>query len=165
LFLDAWHRTPAQAGTLIACWPIAVIAAAAFAGRLIGRYPGGLLGAIGLGTLATGLALTAYAAGFSQGEDIGWRLAICGIGFGMFQSPNNHTIITSAPPHRAGAASGMLGTARLTGQASGAALLAAVFAMTSAHDVRGAQISLGLAALLAASAAVFSAKRVKFQQG
>ncbi len=88
---------------------------------------------------------------------------ICGLGFGLFQSPNNHTIITSAPHHRAGAASGMLGTARLTGQSLGAALLATVFAISSAHSIRGAEISLGLAALLAASAAVFSSKRVKFQ--
>jgi DHA2 family multidrug resistance protein-like MFS transporter len=163
LFLDAWHRTPAQAGTLISCWPIGVIVAATIAGRLIGRYPDGLLGAIGLGTLATGLALLAAAAAGSPGEGTWWRLVICGIGFGLFQSPNNHTIITSAPHHRAGAASGMLGTARLTGQSTGAAMLATVFALSSAHGVRAAEISLGLAALLAASAAIFSGRRVKFQ--
>ncbi len=33
-----------------------------------------------------------------------------------FQSPNNHTIITSAPRERSGGASGMLGTARPAGQ-------------------------------------------------
>jgi DHA2 family multidrug resistance protein-like MFS transporter len=163
LFLDAWHRTPGQAGTLIACWPLAVIGAATAAGRLIGRYPDGLLGAIGLGTLASGLALLALAAGDPSGPGTWWRLAVCGVGFGLFQSPNNHTIITSAPHHRAGAASGMLGTARLTGQSLGAALLATVFALSSAHDVRGAEVALALAACLAASAAVFSGKRVKFQ--
>jgi DHA2 family multidrug resistance protein-like MFS transporter len=163
LFLDAWHRTPGEAGTLIAFWPLGVIAAATIVGRLIGRYPDGLLGAIGLGILATGLALLALAAGGSPGEGTWWRLAICGVGFGLFQSPNNHTIITSAPHHRAGAASGMLGTARLTGQSLGAALLAAVFAFSSAHDVGGAEIALGFAAALAAFAAVFSGKRVKHQ--
>lgn len=164
LFLDAWHRTPAQAGALIACWPIAIIAAATLAGRLIGRYPDGLLGAVGLGTLATGLALLAVAASGSPGDGTWWRLALCGLGFGLFQSPNNHTIITSAPHHRAGAASGMLGTARVTGQSMGAAILATVFALSSAHDARGAEIALGLAALLAASAAMFSSRRVKFQR-
>lgn len=163
LFLEAWHRTPAQAGLLIACWPLAIIVVAPVAGRLIGRYPDGLLGAIGLGTLAAGLALLAAAAGGAQAEGMGWRLAICGLGFGLFQSPNNHTIITSPPHHRAGAASGMLGTARLTGQASGAALLAAVFAISNAHDVRSAEIALTVAAALAAAAAVFSGRRVKFQ--
>jgi DHA2 family multidrug resistance protein-like MFS transporter len=57
----------------------------------------------------------------------------------------------------------MLGTARLTGQASGAALLAAVFAVSSAHDVRSTEIALSFAAGLAAIAAVFSGRRVKFQ--
>jgi DHA2 family multidrug resistance protein-like MFS transporter len=160
LFLDAWHRTPAQAGALIACWPLALIVAAAIAGRLIGRYHDGLLGAIGLATLATGLALLAWAASGS-GDSVWWRLAICGLGFGLFQSPNNHTIITSAPHRRAGAASGMLGTARLTGQSLGAALIAGVFAISSAHDARGAVIAITLAACFAGAAAVFSALRLK----
>ena len=43
-------------------------------------------------------------------------MILCGAGFGLFQSPNNHTIITSAPRERSGGASGMLGTARLLGQ-------------------------------------------------
>ena len=51
-------------------------------------------------------------------------MILCGAGFGLFQSPNNHTIITSAPRERSGGASGMLGTARLLGQSSGAALAA-----------------------------------------
>jgi MFS transporter, DHA2 family, multidrug resistance protein len=163
LFLEAWHRTPAEAGILIACWPVGIIVAAPVAGRLIGRLPDGKLGAIGLGTLAAGLALLALAARDASSDGTWWRLAICGIGFGLFQSPNNHTIITSAPHHRAGAASGMLGTARLTGQASGAALLAAIFAVSSAHGVRSAEIALSIAAGLAAAAAVFSGRRVKFQ--
>jgi DHA2 family multidrug resistance protein-like MFS transporter len=159
LFLDAWHRTPAEAGALIACWPLALIVAAAIAGRLIGRFHDGLLGAIGLGVLATGLALLAMAAN-GPGETVWWRLAICGVGFGLFQSPNNHTIITSAPHRRAGAASGMLGTARLTGQSLGAALIAGVFAFSSAHDTRGAVISLSLAACFAGVAAIFSGLRL-----
>lgn len=53
-----------------------------------------------------------------------WPMILCGAGFGLFQSPNNHTIITSAPRERSGGASGMLGTARLLGQSSGAALVA-----------------------------------------
>jgi MFS transporter, DHA2 family, multidrug resistance protein len=160
LFLDAWQQTPGQAGLLMACWPLGVIIAAPQAGRLIGRYPDGLLGALGLGLLALGLGLLALAAGDPRSE-VWWRLAICGLGFGLFQSPNNHTIITSAPAHRSGAASGMLGTARLTGQSLGAALLAAVFAAFSAHDQHGSQVALVCASVLAAASAVFSGLRLK----
>ena len=93
-----------------------------------------------------------------------WRIALpmalCGAGFGLFQSPNNHTIVTSAPLHRAGAASGMLGTARLTGQSLGAVLLGLIFSVQGVHD-GGPAIALGLAAALAAASAVFSTLRVR----
>jgi DHA2 family multidrug resistance protein-like MFS transporter len=161
LLLDAWHLTAVQGGLLMACWPAAVILAATVAGRLIGRYPGGLLGAIGLGVLALGLALLTEAALHAQPPPLAWRLVVCGLGFGLFQSPNNHTILTSAPSNRSGAASGMLGTARLTGQSLGAVCIAALFAAAGAQHGRGALFALGLAASFAAAAAVFSGLRVR----
>ena len=52
---------------------------------------------------------------------------MCGIGFGLFQSPNNRTIVSSAPRIRTGAAGGMLATARLLGQTSGAVAVGVAF--------------------------------------
>ena len=54
-------------------------------------------------------------------------MALCGMGFGLFQTPNNVTIVSSAPTHRSGGASGMLGTARLLGQTLGTTLVALLF--------------------------------------
>ena len=88
-------------------------------------------------------------------------MALCGMGFGLFQSPNNHTIVTSAPVHRSGGASGMLGTARLTGQTTGAVILAMIFSVADAHDGRRPAIALGLAALFACVAAGFSLRRLR----
>ena len=93
--------------------------------------------------------------------DVAWRLLLCGMGFGLFQSPNNHTIVTSAPLRRAGAASGMLGTARLTGQSLGAVLLAVIFALAGTADGSGPRLALGLAALSAAASALFSLARMR----
>jgi DHA2 family multidrug resistance protein-like MFS transporter len=59
--------------------------------------PGGLLGGIGLASMAAGLAALAALPPHAGALDMAWRLALCGAGFGLFQSPNNHTIITSAP--------------------------------------------------------------------
>ncbi len=59
--------------------------------------------------------------------DIVWRMALAGIGFGFFQSPNNRAMIGAAPRERSGGASGMLGTARLLGQTTGAAIVALLF--------------------------------------
>jgi DHA2 family multidrug resistance protein-like MFS transporter len=161
LFLEALGRSHAQAGLLITAWPLATVLAAPVAGRLIGRVPDGLLGSIGLATMACGLAAMAMSPAQPANADIAWRLALCGVGFGLFQSPNNHTIVTSAPPARAGAGSGMLGTARLTGQTLGSVLLALIFALFGARSTHGPQIALGVAAGFAATAAVFSGLRLK----
>jgi DHA2 family multidrug resistance protein-like MFS transporter len=161
LLLDTYGRSHVEAGLLITAWPLAIVVMAPIAGRLIGRYPDGLLGGIGLGLLAVGLTLLAALPAQPGNADIVWRMALCGLGFGLFQSPNNHTIVTSPPAHRSGAASGMLGTARLTGQTLGAVLLAAIFSVWGPHDGKGQVIALGLAACCAAVAAVCSALRTR----
>lgn len=161
LLLDVYGRSHIEAGLLITAWPLAIVAMAPIAGRLIGRYPDGLLGGIGLGLLAAGLALLAALPEHPGNADIAWRMALCGLGFGLFQSPNNHTIVTSPPAHRSGAASGMLGTARLTGQTLGAVVLAGVFSIWSPHGGHGPVVALVLAACCAGVAAVFSSLRLK----
>lgn len=161
LLLDVYGRTHLQAGLLITAWPLAIVVMAPIAGRLIGRYPDGLLGGIGLGLLATGLALLASLPVHPSDLDIAWRMALCGAGFGLFQSPNNHTIVTAPPKHRSGAASGMLGTARLTGQTLGAVVVAAVFSVWSPQQGRGPLIALVLAAGFAAVAGIFSCLRLR----
>ena len=161
LMLESWHVSTLQAGLLLSCWPAAIVVIAPVAGRLIGRYPGGLLSGIGLGTFACGLALLAFAPAQPTLADAAWRMAVCGLGFGLFQSPNNHTIMTSGPVRRSGAAGGMLATARLTGQSMGAVLLAIVFSMSAVRDGHGPVIALGLAACCAAAGAVFSLLRVR----
>jgi DHA2 family multidrug resistance protein-like MFS transporter len=160
LMLETWHVSTLQAGLLMSCWPAAIVVIAPVAGRLIGRYPGGLLGGMGLGVFAAGLALLALAPAQPSMADAAWRFALCGLGFGLFQSPNNHTIMTSGPVRRAGAAGGMLASARLTGQSLGAVLLAIVFSLKTVGD-GGAVVALGLAAGCAAVGAVFSLLRVR----
>ena len=84
-------------------------------------------------------------------------MGVCGLGFGLFQSPNNRQMLSSAPRHRSGGASGMLGTARLSGQTLGAALVALIFGVAPQH---GAIITLFAAAVFAAAAAVVSLMRL-----
>jgi DHA2 family multidrug resistance protein-like MFS transporter len=85
-------------------------------------------------------------------------MALCGLGFGFFQSPNNRTIMASAPRARSGAAGGMLGTARLAGQTLGAASVAILF---RAYGAAGSNFALYLAALLALAGAGISFGRLK----
>ena len=87
-------------------------------------------------------------------------MALCGAGFGFFQSPNNRTIVTAAPRARSGAAGGMLSTARLLGQTTGAVAVAAGFHWMG---VSSSQPLLLAAAVAAAIAAVISALRLRIK--
>lgn len=164
LLFDALGRSPAQAGLVLAAWPLATVASAAVAGRLIGRVHNGLLGGVGLGLMAAGLGLLALLPNAAATDmALAWRLALCGIGFGLFQSPNNHTIVTSAPPHRSGGAAGMLGTARLTGQSLGALVVGALYGASGAFGGLASDVphlALGVAAGLGALGAVTSLRRM-----
>ncbi len=121
------HYSAVQTGLLLTPWPIAIGIAAPIAGHLADRYPAGLLGGIGLIVFAVGLLSLAFLPAPPGTFDIIWRMALCGIGFGLFQSPNNRAMIAAAPRERSGGASGALGTARLLGQTVGAALVALMF--------------------------------------
>ena len=157
LLLVNQGRSPAETGLLMTAWPIGSIAMAPVAGRLTGRYNAGVLSAMGLALMSAGLALLALLPAMPTHADIAWRLALCGAGFALFQTPNNFTIVTSAPAARAGGASGMLGTARLTGQSAGAVLLAIVFSAVPGPS--GPAIALGLGAVCALVAGGFSVLR------
>lgn len=160
LLLEGQGRGHLDAGLLITAWPVGTVLAAPLAGRLIARVRGGLLGGIGLSVLAAGLACVALLPDAPAHWQLAGALFLCGAGFGLFQSPNNHIILTSPPLARAGAASGMLGTARLTGQSLGAVLLGLVFSIAGVRE-GGAEIALGLAAGLAAASASFSLLRLR----
>jgi DHA2 family multidrug resistance protein-like MFS transporter len=161
LLLEAFGRSHATTGLLVTAWPIATVVTAPIAGRLIGEVADGTLAAVGLVLLAGGLALLASLPADPGNADIVWRMALCGVGFGLFQSPNNHTILTSAPPQRSGAASGMLGTARLTGQTIGAVVLAIIFSAFGAQHAHGPSVALAIAAAFAAVAGACSGLRVR----
>jgi MFS transporter, DHA2 family, multidrug resistance protein len=146
-----------ETGLLMTPWPVAVAVAAPIAGRLSDRYPAGILGGAGLVMLAAGLALLAV---FPQGGtslDFVWRMALCGLGFGFFQTPNNRTLLLAAPRARSGAAGGMLGTARLLGQTLGAAGVAILF---RAYPGTGSNVVLWFASGVAFVAALISVARL-----
>jgi DHA2 family multidrug resistance protein-like MFS transporter len=88
-------------------------------------------------------------------------MAICGLGFGFFQAPNNRSMLSAAPLARSGAAGGMLATARLTGQTVGAILAAISFRLAGNSET----VALATAAVLAGLAAAASAARLHHPGG
>jgi DHA2 family multidrug resistance protein-like MFS transporter len=158
LFENTLGRSQVETGLLLTPWPLTVALIATATGRLSDRYPVGVLSSIGLAVMAVGLMLVATMPADPTTLNIMWRTAICGLGFGFFNTPNNKAILTSAPLARSGGASGMQATARLFGQTLGAALVALIFSL--AHE-RGPTISLTVAAAMTATAGVISLMRLR----
>ncbi|WP_070222066.1 MULTISPECIES: MFS transporter [unclassified Janthinobacterium] len=154
-------RSPVETGFLMTPWAVLVAVMAPVAGRLSDRYSPGVLGGIGLAALAGGLLTLVWIPAHPSAFDIGWRMALCGIGFGFFQAPNLKAIMGSAPPERAGGASGVVATSRLIGQATGAALVAYCFTVSAS---RGTTYALCLAAGFAAVASIASFSRLVVAQ-
>ncbi|WP_428391210.1 MFS transporter [Lichenicoccus sp.] len=155
-------RDPVQTGLLLTPWPAALAIVAPLAGRLSDRWPPSILGGAGLLILACGLLLVTTLPVHPSDLSLVWRFALCGVGFGLFQTPNNRTLIRSAPRARTGGASGMLGTARLLGQTGGTALVAAIFAAAPHH---GSMVAVAVAAGFALLGAALSLIRLGTQAG
>jgi DHA2 family multidrug resistance protein-like MFS transporter len=155
--------TPVEIGVLITPWPTMLVIMAPISGRLADRYNTGMLGGIGMAVMVVGLVLVLFMPVPVARLDVAWRLAVCGLGFGCFQTPNNRLLIGSAPPNRAGAGSGVLSTSRLLGQTTGSALVALLFGLTEGSVGLGTQVSIGIAATFAFVATVLSSLRMGWQ--
>ncbi len=150
-------RNPVETGFLMTPWSVVVALFAPIAGRLSDRYPPGLLGGIGLAILSAGMVSLALLPTDPSAGDIIVRMIICGAGFGFFQAPNQKALMTSAPRERASGASGTVATARLIGQATGAALVALSFGIAGSG---GPLLALSIGAGFAAVGAISSGLRL-----
>jgi DHA2 family multidrug resistance protein-like MFS transporter len=159
-FAVAGGMSQSHIGLLITPWPAVVVIVAPIAGRLSDKYPAGLLGGFGLAVLTAGLLLMLALPPDPPFLDVVWRMMVCGIGFGFFQSPNNRALISAAPRSRSGVASGMLSTARLTGQTIGGVAVAVILAVTHGDIVAGVGIALTAAAVCSGFACVISFLRL-----
>jgi DHA2 family multidrug resistance protein-like MFS transporter len=150
-------RSQVETGYLITPWPLAVAVMAPIAGRLSDKYPVGILGGAGLLMMSLGMASLAWMPSDPTAFEIGWRMVICGTGFGFFQSPNLRALLSAAPPGRGGGASGIIGTARLVGQTIGAALVALCLLVSQTH---GSLVALWLGCGFAAVGSAMSFLRL-----
>lgn len=160
-----------KTGFLLAIVPLYIAVIAPLSGYLSDRFGTRVITIIGLVFITVGFFL-----GMTLETDtsaIGYllRFTPIGIGYGIFQSPNNSAIMGSVTRNRLGVASGLLALSRTLGQTTGFALIGAVFASvviaaggvepsaaTPAAIVAGAHTSFfiaGSATLLALALAVF----------
>jgi len=126
---NGFGQTPLAAGLYMSVWPLAVALTSPVAGRLSDRMSTAWLCAIGGAILALGLGLMALWPAQGDPRPLAGFAALCGVGFGLFQTPNNRNMFMSAAPERSGAAGSLQGAARLTGQISGAVVMTLLFGL------------------------------------
>lgn len=131
LFLKCFNFSEITTGLLLTPWPVSTMIVSPFAARLAERHNPGVIAALGMAVFSAGVAsLIFYQPDVASQYNIALRLAICGVGYGLYQTPNNVVMVMSTPTVRAGAAGGLQSTARLVGQTLGAIIVGGVFAMS-----------------------------------
>src|SRR5262249_765038 len=161
-FEDLLGRSQVETGFFMTPWPLVVAIMAPTGGRLSGRYSAAILGGLGLAILAPGLALPPALPSHPPPLHTPRRilplpLRFSGFRFACFPPPNMKATMTSAPPQRSGSASGIIATARLVGQTTGAAFAALCFGLVGRD---GAVLALALGAGFAGLGSVMSFLRL-----
>jgi DHA2 family multidrug resistance protein-like MFS transporter len=153
---DVLHFSRGQTGLLMTPWPATVAIVAPIAGRLSDRFSAARVGTTGQAVMFLGIVALFFLPHAPTPWDVAWRMSLAGFGFGLFNSPNNRTIVLSAPPERSGGASGMQATSRLMGQTTGTAIVGLLFALLGGAVTH---VSLGLAAGFCIAAGLASVAR------
>ncbi len=146
--------TPFLSGAYITPWPLAVAVTAPFTGRIAEHIAPAWLCTLGGAVLAIGLMAAALFPLDQNPVAIVAITFICGLGFGLFQVPNNRNMFLAAPLARSAAAGGMQATARLSGQIIGSVTVALL--LTLAPLEIAPNLGLGMGAILAIFAGVVS---------
>ena len=155
LYLDSYHFSEITTGLLMTPWPLATMIVSPIAARFVEKHNPGATAAAGMIVFIAGVALLLTCTGCASEWNIAWRMAICGVGFGMFQTPNNIVMVMATPVNRSGGAGGMQSTARLVGQTLGATLVSTLFALFPAEQA-SVRICLYFSILFALCAGIFS---------
>lgn len=162
-FEGALGRSQVESGFLITPWALTVGLLSPLMGRLSERYPAGVLCTVGMSVMTVGLLSLALVPLDASSLDIAFRVTLCGLGFGLYQTPNNRLVQTSAPRERAGGANGIGSSTRVLGQTTGAALVALVFTFlppVAGEPGHSGSIALFIATGLAITGGIVSSLRL-----
>jgi len=142
---------PGRVGLVLTAFPLAVLCVAPSAGALSDRVGSARPAAAGALVSALACVLLAAMPASAGPAAVAFRLALFGLGTGLFQSPNNSSVMGSAPKAHLGVVGSLLGTARTLGMVLGVAAAGAVlYAFVPASALRGGGLDAATAAAFAA---------------
>lgn len=167
LFQTAYGATPLESALLFTPWPLVIVIVAPLSGRLADRYSSSLLAVIGLSIFTLGLLSLALLGGHPPIWQVLASTAFTGLGFAVFQSPNNRDMMSAAPMKYASAAAGILNVNRTLAQTAGAGavsmalVLAGASAGSLATQASAANSALFVAVIGAAISVVISVVKLR----
>ena len=132
VFLTPWylanalHRNVLTVGMVMMAFPLLTFFVGPLSGSLSDRIGSRGLAFSGMVIHAVGLILLSRLGTAAGNLDVAWRLAVCGLGAGIFQSPINSAAMGSAPVQFRGMAASILAVTRNTGMAFGIAVAGAI---------------------------------------
>lgn len=119
--------SPVQIGLLVAVQPAALVVTAPIGGVLAERVGVRVLTTVGMAVTSAGALSFAWLGAQFSPLDASWRMALVGVGFGLFEPSNIQALLAGLPTTRLGLGGGVLATARNLGLASGVALAGGLF--------------------------------------
>lgn len=158
LFLTGLKFSELTTGLIMTPWPLATMIISPLAARLINKINPAFMAASGMAIFIGGLFTLMFLPDHVEVGDLLWRMAICGVGFGFFQTPNNVVMVMATPVERTGAAGGMQSTGRLTGQTMGSTLVTIMFSIFSSIYL-SVKVCMWIAIGFASIAGIFSLDR------
>ncbi len=106
---------PMEAGMVLVTQPVLMAIVASISGRLSDRIDSKILSSLGMGIISVGLILLVFLTADTSLKYLIGTLALLGLGFGLFSSPNTNSVMSSVEKKFLGTASATLGTMRVTG--------------------------------------------------
>ncbi|EKQ58078.1 MULTISPECIES: MFS transporter [unclassified Clostridium] len=113
---------PAHAGTIMMISPVIITVISPFSGYLSDRIGSEFLTFLGLILMGIGMSLMATLNEYSTIQELIMYISLIAIGNGVFLSPNNSLVMSSAPSNKLGIAGSINAFVRNLGQSSGVAM-------------------------------------------
>lgn len=148
---------PRAAGLILVAQPVLMALVSPFAGRWSDRVSPRVVASAGMALTAIGLGLLVPVTEATPLPYVAACLALLGVGFGLFSSPNTNAVMGAVEPRRYGVAASTLGTMRLGGQMLSMGLAVLVLAFTMGPAAIAAEHPAGLVLATRLTMGVFAA--------